>query len=156
MPELRFNLDLIEVPIPCTVPWESMRGYSRVRYCDQCKQNVYQLSEMSREEAENLIKQKEGKLCVRFFRRPDGTVVTSDCKAVRWSRAVWRAGVFVAFGLVAIAMAPFAPKLKEKFEDWREDRGTATMGAPCDLGKDQPSRQAAPPPHEAPKRKSPE
>ncbi|MFO0824113.1 MAG: hypothetical protein U0792_13535 [Gemmataceae bacterium] len=147
MSELRFNLDLIEVPIPCTVPWESMRGYSRVRYCDQCKQNVYQLSEMSRDEAEALIKQKEGKLCVRFFRRPDGTVVTRDCKAVRWSRAVWRAGVFVAFGLVAVLLSPVAPTLYERFQEWREDRGIETQGDICPP-RGHPVLELAPPPRE--------
>ncbi len=153
MPELRFNLDVIEVAIPCTVPWESMRGYNRVRHCDRCKQHVYQLSEMSREEADELIKQKEGKLCVRFFRRPDGTVVTRDCKAIRWSRAVWRAGAFVAFGALAVVMSPFAPAMYERFQEWRMDRGTPTMGAPCYI--EQPSGlEVAPMPREVPEAKS--
>jgi len=98
--ELRFNLDLIELPIPCTVPWESMRGSDRVRHCGQCNQNVYQLSEMSREEAEELIKRKDGKACLRFFRRPDGTVVTRDCVAIRWSRAVWSALWWIAVAVL--------------------------------------------------------
>ena len=76
MPDQRFSLDILDVRIPCSVPWDSMRGDTRVRHCDQCKQNVYQLSELSKEEAEDLIRQKEGKLCVRFYRRRDGTVVT--------------------------------------------------------------------------------
>jgi hypothetical protein len=140
MPELRFNLDLLEVPIPCTVPWESMRGYSRVRYCDQCKQNVYQLSEMSREEA---------KLCVRFFRRPDGTVVTRDCAAIRWSRAVWRAGAFVAFGIVAVLVSPLAPTLYERFVAWRQDGSSEVQGDICPPRR-HPAVEIAPPPHEAP------
>ena len=41
---------------------------------------------MSRTEAENLLTNSEGRLCVRFFRRADGTILTQDCP-VGW-RAV--------------------------------------------------------------------
>src|SRR5262245_51727882 len=98
----RINLDLIEVPNPCAVPWDSMQGDDRVRHCSQCQQNVYHLSKMSREEAEQLILQKEGKLCVQFYRRADGSVVTRSCAVVR----AWRglvSGVTVAIlGLLAL------------------------------------------------------
>jgi hypothetical protein len=40
---------------------------------------VYNLSGMSRVEAESLIQSKEGSLCVRFFQRADGTIITDDC-----------------------------------------------------------------------------
>jgi hypothetical protein len=107
----RINLDLIEVPNPCTVPWETMQGDDRVRHCGQCQQNVYHLSQMSREEAEALILQKEGKLCVQFYRRADGSVVTRSCAAVR----LWRGlvsgvtlaclGVLTFFGLTRVMQA---------------------------------------------------
>jgi hypothetical protein len=44
-----------------------------------CRLNVFNLSGMTREEAEALIRSKEGRLCVRFFKRDDGTVLTQDC-----------------------------------------------------------------------------
>jgi hypothetical protein len=51
---------------------------------------VYDISEMTRGEAEALIAKHEGKrLCARFYRRPDGTVLTRDCFSVR--RAARRA-----------------------------------------------------------------
>jgi hypothetical protein len=37
---------------------------------------------MSREEAENLIRHKEGRLCVRYVQRHDGTVITRDCQGL--------------------------------------------------------------------------
>ena len=55
MSDRRFNLDLIDIPIPCAVPWESMQGSDRVRFCGQCRQHVFHLSMMSRAEAEELI-----------------------------------------------------------------------------------------------------
>jgi hypothetical protein len=34
---------------------------------------------MTREEAEALILEKEGRLCVRYYRRADGTILFGDC-----------------------------------------------------------------------------
>jgi hypothetical protein len=56
-----------------------MRGDERVRFCDQCSMNVYNLSDMTRREAEVLLTGAEGRLCVRFYRRADGTVMTNNC-----------------------------------------------------------------------------
>jgi hypothetical protein len=61
-----------------------MHGDDRVRFCGDCKLNVYNLSWMTRLEATELIEQNEGRHCVRFFRRKDGTFVTRDCP-VRWT-----------------------------------------------------------------------
>ena len=41
--------------------------------------NVYNLSDMTEEEALKLVEEREGRLCVRFYQREDGTVLTSDC-----------------------------------------------------------------------------
>src|SRR5947209_3713165 len=76
----RLSLDTISVAAPCPASWEGMAGDDRVRSCGECKQKVYNLSRMTREEAEELLR-SEGKLCVRFYRRHDGTVMTADCPA---------------------------------------------------------------------------
>lgn len=72
-------LELVNVTAPCPVPWEGMDGDARVRFCDRCQHHVFDLSALTRAEAEALIREKEGRLCVRFFRRADGRVVTRDC-----------------------------------------------------------------------------
>lgn len=73
-------LDNIKVASPCSKDWDAMVGNERKRYCGECKLNVYNLSGMSRTEAENLIlNSEEGRLCVRFYRRADGSVLTQDC-----------------------------------------------------------------------------
>ncbi|MDX2091990.1 MAG: hypothetical protein SFX73_29270 [Kofleriaceae bacterium] len=69
----------IRVASPCSADWSKMSGDARVRACGDCKKNVYNLSEMTREEAEALIVEKEGKLCVRYFQRNDGTILLKDC-----------------------------------------------------------------------------
>jgi hypothetical protein len=56
-----------------------MIGSERMRFCGQCSLNVYNLSSLTRSEAESLIARNEGRLCVRFYRRPDGSIITKDC-----------------------------------------------------------------------------
>jgi hypothetical protein len=69
----------VSVASPCTASWDRMTGDARVRHCAECHLNVYNLSEMTRAEAERLITTREGRLCVRFYRRVDGTIITRDC-----------------------------------------------------------------------------
>jgi hypothetical protein len=88
------RLELLTIPVPCTVPWDSMMGSKRVRFCSQCQQSVYNLTEMTRAEAESLVDEREGEVCVRFYRRPDGTVMTRDCRA--FLRATGRRFAFIA------------------------------------------------------------
>src|SRR5438309_3515086 len=77
----RFTSPLAEVKVasPCPADWETMFGNDRVRFCGQCELNVYNLSAMSRSEAESLIVRTEGRLCVRYYRRKDGSIITQDC-----------------------------------------------------------------------------
>jgi hypothetical protein len=73
----------------------------RVRFCSRCNLNVYNLSGMRKEEAEALIMKTEGRLCVRFYRKADGSILTQDCpvglKAIK-QRVSW-------FAQVALGMA---------------------------------------------------
>ena len=72
-------LEGIRVAAPCPASWERMSGDDRVRHCAECNLNVYNLSEMTRREAESLIASREGRLCVRYYRRADGTILTRNC-----------------------------------------------------------------------------
>jgi hypothetical protein len=74
-------VDRIEIPTPCSVPWDSMHGDQRVRHCGSCRKNVYNVAELTRAQALELIASREP-VCLRIYRRADGTVVTNDC----WSR----------------------------------------------------------------------
>ena len=95
-------LNNIRVASPCSANWNEMYGSERMRFCADCKLNVYNLSDMTRQEAENLIVSSEGRLCVRFFRRTDGTILTKNCP-VGWQavkRRVSRVGA-AAFSILA-------------------------------------------------------
>ncbi len=85
-------LDHVKIASPCDVGWENMRGDDRVRFCDACEMNVYNLSALRRTEAEELIRRHEGRLCVSLYRRADGTILTADCPvgASVARRSAWR------------------------------------------------------------------
>ena len=83
-------LDGLYVATPCSVGFENMEGDERVRFCNMCQQNVYNIAEMTKKEAEDLIREKEGNLCVRLYLRPDGTVITDNCPVgLRELRKQW-------------------------------------------------------------------
>lgn len=73
------ELGVLQVASPCPARWDQMKGDARVRFCAGCKLNVYDLSAMGAEDARTLLLAREGRLCVRFFRRADGRVLTADC-----------------------------------------------------------------------------
>ena len=54
------SLDSVSVASPCPASWEAMAGDDRVRSCGQCQRQVYNLSELSRSEAEALVGPGEG------------------------------------------------------------------------------------------------
>ncbi len=56
-----------------------MTGDERVRHCPECNRNVYNFSAMSGVEIERLLIAAEGRVCGRWYRRADGTVLTQDC-----------------------------------------------------------------------------
>lgn len=72
-------LSHVRVAAPCRADWERMRGNERVRFCGECSMNVYNLSNMSKKDAEALILSAEGRLCVRYYNRSDGTILTDNC-----------------------------------------------------------------------------
>ncbi len=101
MARIPLPLDAISVASPCPVAWDDMNGDGRVRFCSKCEQRVYNLSEMTRKQAEALVRQAEGRLCVRYYRRPDGTVMTKDCPV---GLAAFRRRVAVIVGSVAAGL----------------------------------------------------
>lgn len=69
----------LHIASPCQADWQKMVGSESVRFCGDCKLNVYNISQLTTQQAEDLIRQTEGHLCVRYFKRADGTVLVQDC-----------------------------------------------------------------------------
>jgi hypothetical protein len=84
----------LKIASPCSADWEAMVGDNRKRFCGDCKLNVFNLSGMSKDEAENLLKNSEGRVCVRFYQRADGTVLTENCP-VGWAKVKQKTKLFV-------------------------------------------------------------
>ena len=103
------SLNVIHVAKPCPADWEKMHGDARVRFCEECKLHVYNLSELTRPQAEKLVSEHEGRLCVRYYQRADGTVITQDCgggvrRAMQRTRRLVTA---VAAAMLCAMLSPF-------------------------------------------------
>jgi hypothetical protein len=104
-----------------------MVGNERVRFCGQCSLNVYNLSAMTGSEAEQLISQAEGRLCVRYYRRVDGTVLTKNCPV--GLRALKRRLSRIATASISAALSFFAGTLTATRLRERPLIPVATQGA---------------------------
>ncbi len=125
MPKAKFDspLNNVKVASPCPADWNAMYGDDRKRFCGDCKLNVYNLSGMTRDEAERLVTNAEGRLCVRYYQRADGSIITADCP-VGWAKIKQRTRVYAtaAFSLLmALLSGIFVVSL---FSKQRETMGT--------------------------------
>jgi hypothetical protein len=116
-------LDNIRIASPCSADWNAMNGDERKRFCGDCKLSVYNLSGMTRYDAENLLRLSEGRLCVRYFKRPDGTILTKDCP-VGWAKVKQRVRFIAAATFSIIVSLLGAVFLVSSFK-----RPVVTMGA---------------------------
>lgn len=103
MTSRRVHLDVIDVAEPCTEEWSRMSGDDRSRFCGTCHHDVYNLSAMTRDDAEALLSRQDGRICVRFYRRADGTVTTLDCAPARFAAVRRRARRALALGAAMVA-----------------------------------------------------
>lgn len=134
MAQFSSPLKNIKIAAPCSADWNAMVGNDRVRFCGQCQLNVYNLSGYTQPEAEQLIARNEGRLCVRYYRRADGSVLTQNCptglqaarqKVSRWATAALSAvlsfvggvGVSAAWRGTA-AQQPTAYEAPKKWPDF--------------------------------------
>ncbi len=133
-------LSRVKVASPCTADWDSMIGDERVRFCGQCELNVYNLSAMTRTQAENLIGGTERRLCIRFYRRSDGSIITQDCpvglralklRASRIRKAIAAAlfGFFAGTG-GAVAIRGVESALSTPTLNWRREHVMGAMAEP--------------------------
>jgi Carboxypeptidase regulatory-like domain len=80
-----------------------MAGDDRIRHCPQCNLNVYNFSQMNDSDVDRFIANHEGRLCARFYRRPDGKILTQNCPA--GFRATLRRATRVAAAALTAVMS---------------------------------------------------
>jgi hypothetical protein len=101
-------LDRIAVKTSCRASWDEMLGDDTVRFCCTCSKNVYDLTAMPAEEAEEFLAQHVaagGPLpCARIYRRPDGRVLTSECPTGAGRRHLRRFAKVFAAGAASAAL----------------------------------------------------
>jgi hypothetical protein len=93
----------LRIAAPCPASWEGMAGDERVRHCTLCDLNVYNVAELTAEQVRELLVRTEGRVCVRLYRRADGTVLMRDCPT--GIRAVRRRVSRAAAALVAMLLS---------------------------------------------------
>jgi hypothetical protein len=102
-------LDDLLVASPCRADWNQMTGNDRVRTCASCTKRVFNLSALTRAEAEALVAANRGAdWCGRYYQRLDGTIVLADC-LVRGSGAGARKLALAAALVAGTACAHPAP-----------------------------------------------
>jgi hypothetical protein len=133
-------LDVLDVTSPCPVAWDSMQGDAQVRFCRQCQHHVYDLSALAQADAESLIREKETRLCARFFRRPDGRILTRDCGQPPGGRARHLLALVVGAGVLLLTAVFASPEARREsyraVMKWvnpppRTFQGVATQGIVC-------------------------
>ena len=76
-------LKQVRVGTPCDADWEGMAGTEKVRFCGGCRKSVYNLSAMTRAEAEQTLARPDGMPCVRFHHDAIGAPLTREARPER-------------------------------------------------------------------------
>lgn len=132
--KLQDTLLNIRIATPCHASWEEMDGDARARFCGQCRKHVYNLSAMTAMAAAELVREKEGKLCVRFYRRADGTMLHGDDCPVGLAARQWRriknlAGAAASLALLLLGVNRANAGSQTGNPSVSEKQGRVVMGA---------------------------
>lgn len=113
------NLDPLadlQIASPCSARWEDMTGDDEVRFCGLCNLHVFNLSAMNRQEAAVLLAADSNSMCLQYYRRADGAVLTKDCPVGASAREQKRIGgrrkagkAMLGVGVAAVGAAVFWP-----------------------------------------------
>lgn len=139
-------LDKVSLAKPCSQNWDEMVGDERERFCNQCSLNVYNLSSMTRDEAEEFLQlRNDGSVCLNFIADTNGKIITDNCprplRSIRdWVRPVLKVassfvavfGVFVTGALAQTPQRTAGKPSVPKQEDTRRTGGAVApmLGAP--------------------------
>lgn len=121
----KISISNIRIASPCPADWKKMVGDERVRYCAECNLNVYNLSAMTERQALQFLGDNSGKrVCLRLYRRADGTIITQDCP---WGfRALKRRATRIASALfsavLSVSIAKAQPVTQQNPQPTKEGR----------------------------------
>lgn len=122
-------LNQLTIASPCPMLWSNMQVTEKeaVRFCGECKKNVYDVSKMTTLEAGILLQggAHSGVMpCMQLYRRADGTVITDDCPVgLRRVRDQWRRLRATAAAALAIVFGSLLPVSAEDGKDGKNAKG---------------------------------
>jgi hypothetical protein len=92
----------LRVGTPCPKKWDDLTGNDRVRYCGDCRLNVYNFADMKKAEIERVVRETEGRLCGSLYLRGDRTAAPADCptQQIRHALRRWITGAVVLLAIV--------------------------------------------------------
>ncbi|HPF38922.1 MAG TPA: hypothetical protein P5081_06170 [Phycisphaerae bacterium] len=133
-------LENVRIASPCDVPWSSMAGDERTRYCGECEKRVHNLIGMSDTEIAALFAAQGTDLCIRLYERRDGTLMAEDCPngllaaRRRLRRAIGALGAAAAVLLTAgLTRSQFARGAGRSLADISPFRQIANWFAPAPI-----------------------
>jgi hypothetical protein len=68
----------VRIASPCSAAWDDMSGDDTIRFCPKCQLNVYNFAEMTEAKVNQLLIEREGKVCAKIYQRASGSLVTKD------------------------------------------------------------------------------
>jgi ankyrin repeat protein len=83
-------IDSIEVKTPCSESWNEMKGNDKVRFCSHCAFEVNNISGLTRKQAMRLVRDSDGRICVRYIKSP---VTNKPVFAEKFYQITRRAGI---------------------------------------------------------------
>lgn len=117
-------LNNVLIAKPCDIEWNRLPGNGAVRNCTHCERSVYNLSAMTKSEAEAFITEFGTSQCVSFYRKSDGTILTDDCPAgLRQIRNTARSSLHSLFRIIMSVIAFFCAGVSAANADDCENSG---------------------------------
>jgi hypothetical protein len=113
MPATRIPLSQVRVAEPCPMAWNEMAGNDRARFCSHCNKHVHNLSALHEDEAQRLICESAGSLCIAYVPDTQGAPTTLAYAPQKRPRYRWRLVAMVAAlggAASAFATALYRPK----------------------------------------------
>jgi hypothetical protein len=110
MDEVKELMRTTQIAAPCSVKWEDMTGDDRARLCAQCDLHVVNTFMLTDKEVLDALQRihKGERICMRVYRRSDGTFMTRNCPVglQRIRERVHKVAAWIAAGLsVLVSLA---------------------------------------------------
>ena len=128
------------VPVPCPEDWDRLSPEERGHFCATCQTKVWDISSMTKAEADTLVREQAGDLCVSYRERADGSVIYKPEPVVPAQRLLRR--LPAAAGL-SLMLAACTPTSGEKDAGPSEDKpAAAEPAAPTPEAQPEPKPEA--------------